>query len=178
MGVGAANKVLGEYNIIKTIGQGAFSKVKLAVHRESGEKVGCLIQVAIKIVDKKMMAKMVEKQKKNAEERRKKRYAQELKKRQQQEAVKRVSTIDGHDIGSILSASVGTSCSSGQEYELSPRSSEIERKPADIVEIAPAFMKDLQNEVKMMMKLNHPNIIKIYQVIDSAEECYIVMLLI
>jgi serine/threonine protein kinase len=44
---------LGEYSIVKTIGQGAFSKVKLAIHRESNKKV------AIKIVDKEIMKKMV-----------------------------------------------------------------------------------------------------------------------
>jgi hypothetical protein len=31
--------VLGDYRILKTLGQGAFSKVKLAVHVETGEKV-------------------------------------------------------------------------------------------------------------------------------------------
>jgi hypothetical protein len=34
------SKLLGEYQLGKTIGQGAFSKVKLGYHRESGQKVG------------------------------------------------------------------------------------------------------------------------------------------
>lgn len=43
-------KVLGDYKIGRTLGEGAFSKVKLAVHLPSQEKV------AIKIIDKKRMA--------------------------------------------------------------------------------------------------------------------------
>lgn len=37
------------------------------------------------------------------------------------------------------------------------------------------FINSLQKEVQLMMRLNHPNIIKIYQVIESEKECYIVM---
>ncbi|KAI8914661.1 kinase-like domain-containing protein, partial [Gorgonomyces haynaldii] len=96
--------LLGEYNIQKTLGQGAFSKVKLAVHRETGAKL------AVKIIDKKMMDDMREKQKKNAEQKRKKREKSKTK-----------------------------------------------------------------NEVKMMVRLNHPNIIRIYQVIDTPTECFVVM---
>lgn len=33
------DKLLAEYTVEKTIGQGAFSKVKLAIHNVSGEKV-------------------------------------------------------------------------------------------------------------------------------------------
>jgi serine/threonine protein kinase len=43
-------KILGDYKVGKTLGQGAFSKVKFAIHIPTGEKV------AIKIIDKKMMA--------------------------------------------------------------------------------------------------------------------------
>ena len=34
-----ARSVVGEYRIGKTLGEGAFSKVKLAVHNGTGEKV-------------------------------------------------------------------------------------------------------------------------------------------
>lgn len=37
------------------------------------------------------------------------------------------------------------------------------------------FINKLENEVQLLMRLDHPNIIKTYQVIDSEEECYIVM---
>jgi 5'-AMP-activated protein kinase catalytic alpha subunit len=34
----ARKNMLGEYKVGKTLGEGAFSKVKLAVHRSTGEK--------------------------------------------------------------------------------------------------------------------------------------------
>lgn len=37
--LGETNKTIGDYKIGKTIGQGAFSKVKLAIHAETGAKV-------------------------------------------------------------------------------------------------------------------------------------------
>ncbi|OUM67217.1 hypothetical protein PIROE2DRAFT_5372 [Piromyces sp. E2] len=39
----------------------------------------------------------------------------------------------------------------------------------------PSYYDRLQNEVQLMMRLDHPNIIKIYQVIESEEETLIVM---
>jgi len=39
----------------------------------------------------------------------------------------------------------------------------------------PSYYQRLQNEVQLMMRLDHPNIIKIYQVIESEEETLIVM---
>jgi len=39
----------------------------------------------------------------------------------------------------------------------------------------PSYYERLQNEVQLMMRLDHPNIIKIYQVIESEEETLIVM---
>lgn len=38
---------IGAYNIIKTLGEGSFGKVKLAVHRSTGQ------QVALKIISRK-----------------------------------------------------------------------------------------------------------------------------
>lgn len=37
------------------------------------------------------------------------------------------------------------------------------------------FINNLENEVQLLMRLDHPNVIKTYQVIDSEEECYVVM---
>jgi serine/threonine protein kinase len=37
------------------------------------------------------------------------------------------------------------------------------------------LISSLQKEVQLLMRLQHPNIIKIYQVIDSDTECHIVM---
>ncbi|KAI9364379.1 kinase-like domain-containing protein, partial [Zopfochytrium polystomum] len=59
----ARKQVLGNYTLGKTIGQGAFSKVKLGIHKDTGQKV------AIKIIDKQQMAAKAAKAKKAAEER-------------------------------------------------------------------------------------------------------------
>lgn len=40
---------IGQYNIIKTLGEGSFGKVKLAVHRSTGQ------QVALKIISRKKL---------------------------------------------------------------------------------------------------------------------------
>lgn len=40
---------IGQYNIIKTLGEGSFGKVKLAVHRGTGQ------QVALKIISRKKL---------------------------------------------------------------------------------------------------------------------------
>ena len=37
------------------------------------------------------------------------------------------------------------------------------------------FINKLENEVQLLMRLDHPNVIRTYQVIDSEEECYVVM---
>jgi serine/threonine protein kinase len=37
------------------------------------------------------------------------------------------------------------------------------------------FIEKLENEVQLLMRLDHPNVIKTYQVIDSHDECYVVM---
>lgn len=40
---------IGQYNIVKTLGEGSFGKVKLAVHRSTGQ------QVALKIISRKKL---------------------------------------------------------------------------------------------------------------------------
>ena len=40
---------------------------------------------------------------------------------------------------------------------------------------APALLREMENEVKLLMRLNHPNIIKTYQIIDSEKETFVVM---
>lgn len=41
--------------------------------------------------------------------------------------------------------------------------------------LVPAFISGLQLEVQLLMRLNHPNVIRLYQVIETDEECYVVM---
>ncbi len=38
-----------------------------------------------------------------------------------------------------------------------------------------SFISKLQKEVQLMMRLDHPNIVRIYQVLETEEECFIVM---
>lgn len=44
-----ANQRLGQYTIVKTLGEGSFGKVKLATHQVSGQKV------ALKIINRKKL---------------------------------------------------------------------------------------------------------------------------
>jgi carbon catabolite-derepressing protein kinase len=44
-----ANQRLGQYTIVKTLGEGSFGKVKLATHQVSGQKV------ALKIINRKRL---------------------------------------------------------------------------------------------------------------------------
>lgn len=43
------NQRLGQYNIVKTLGEGSFGKVKLAIHQYTGQKV------ALKIINRKKL---------------------------------------------------------------------------------------------------------------------------
>ena len=40
---------------------------------------------------------------------------------------------------------------------------------------APTFLKQLSTEVQLLMRLDHPNIIRLFQVIESEDECYVIM---
>lgn len=152
---------LGEYTIVKTIGQGAFSKVKLAIHRESGEKV------AIKIIDKEMMRQMEEKHDKDAIERKRRKEAKERK----------VNLIAASRESGSFSPSptsftrIIESLRNQHIADAEPTETHVSESPPETL----AFINGLQKEVQLMMRLCHPNIIKIYQVIESESECYIVM---
>ncbi|KAI8844523.1 kinase-like domain-containing protein, partial [Chytriomyces cf. hyalinus JEL632] len=108
----ARKKVLGNYNVGKTVGQGAFSKVKLGVHKETGQKV------AIKIIDKKLMAQKAAKAKKAEDDRRK-------------------------------------------------------RKEAEAA--AAAAAKKDEKPIQLMMRLDHPNVINLYSIMETEDECFVVM---
>jgi len=40
-------KIIGDYRLAKTIGQGSMGKVKIAIHQKTGEKV-CILKTVIK----------------------------------------------------------------------------------------------------------------------------------
>lgn len=106
----ARKKLLGDYHVGKTIGQGAFSKVKVGFHRETGEKVraGFLFffasrpnnncKVAIKIIDKKNMAEKAAKAKTQQDERDKRKKAEEERRR----ALVKKAVPGGKDTGQYV----------------------------------------------------------------------------
>ncbi|KAI9105242.1 kinase-like domain-containing protein, partial [Phlyctochytrium arcticum] len=91
----ARKKVLGDYQVGKTIGQGAFSKVKLGYHKETGQK----------------------------------------------------QAVNGDAVKVA-----------GEELKETP-----------------TFVSQLQLEVQLLMRLDHPNVIRLYQVMETELECFVVM---
>nr|KAJ3417848.1 Serine/threonine-protein kinase par-1 [Polyrhizophydium stewartii] len=143
----ARKRLLGEYNLGKTIGQGAFSKVKIASHRETGEKV------AIKVIDKKLMEEKAKKSKAAHEERERKRQLEELRRARAEKLANKEA--------SAAAAATTTQCRS--------------TPAAPKQDSNPSFISTMQKEVQLMMRLDHPHIIKIFQVLETEEECFIVM---
>lgn len=155
--------VLGEYQAGKTIGQGAFSKVKIGVHKETGQKV------AIKIIDKKQIAIKAKKAKEAQQQRlERKRLQQERlrkEKEQQQQALRRANTIH----------KVKDSTDSSEAKNVKSSKVETEEKEKKEEPEGDSLLGKLQPEVQLLMRLDHPNVIKLYQVMETENECYIIM---
>lgn len=49
---------IGAYNIIRTLGEGSFGKVKLAVHRSTGQKVALKIIARKKLISRDMVGRV------------------------------------------------------------------------------------------------------------------------
>eukprot|EP00128_Syssomonas_multiformis_P008811 Colp12_sorted_trinity150504_noHs@25480 len=111
--LGEAMDPLHEYKMLKTIGEGAFSKVKLAIHKESSKKV------AIKLVQISRLKQS------------------EATRRRQKEKLKMLIN---------------------------------EENPAKRTMFA-----NLGREARVMQRLDHPNICKLYQVIETEETLAFVM---
>ncbi|KAJ3205290.1 Map microtubule affinity-regulating kinase [Dinochytrium kinnereticum] len=214
----ARKKFLGNYQVLKTIGQGAFSKVKLGIHKETGQKV------AIKIIDKKEMAAKANKAKKATEERERKRKEAEIQQqRQQQERARRASGAASTPVEPFQSdsqtpsrrrssanpeamgeravdprgecfdetpltpsraasakrratqVSTGQDAAGGAGASGSQAKKEEKEKAADEGGDTPSFMSTLQLEVQLLMRLDHPNVINLYQVMETEDECFVVM---
>ncbi|KAJ3341274.1 MAP microtubule affinity-regulating kinase 1 [Gonapodya sp. JEL0774] len=203
-------KILGDYQIGKTIGQGAFSKVKIGYHKETGAKV------AIKIIDKKQVAEKARKAKQVQEERDKRKREAEEKRQQQLKDMraqdqKQWEQRQAHaqvqpESQPIASRSLSDGRRSATRSRQASFASETkkEREPEKVKEVekekstekanepekksntpggggavdessAPGVVKALQGEVQLLMRLDHPNIIKLYQVMENEDECYVVM---
>lgn len=61
--------------------------------------------------------------------------------------------------------------------ESNTRQAEIQAKAAtnDKEEYIPENIRHLSHEVKLLMRLNHPNVIKLYQLIETPSEFFVVM---
>ncbi|KAJ3259039.1 Serine/threonine-protein kinase par-1 [Chytriomyces hyalinus] len=168
----ARKKVLGNYNVGKTVGQGAFSKVKLGVHKETGQKV------AIKIIDKKLMAQKAAKAKKAEDDRRKRKEA---------EAAAAAAAAAGKKDTKPSSTRTSKVEEKKKEEEPTPPAPPVvkeKEKASDenVVEVktgiapdAPSFVASLQLEVQLMMRLDHPNVINLYSIMETEDECFVVM---
>ncbi|KAJ3177047.1 Map microtubule affinity-regulating kinase [Gaertneriomyces sp. JEL0708] len=154
----ARKRVLGDYHVGKTIGQGAFSKVKLGYHKETGQKV------AIKIIDKKQVAAKAAKARKTQEDReRRQRRANGDDRHPQRSPTQKEPTTNG--TGPVPSTA---------DHNKTPAvaAAAADGKPK---ESTPAFVSQLQLEVQLLMRLDHPNVIRLYQVMETEDECFVVM---
>ncbi|KAJ3261487.1 hypothetical protein HK103_005322 [Boothiomyces macroporosus] len=144
-----------EYKVGHTIGEGTFGKVKIGTYIPTGEKV------AIKILNKADLKKSEADRKKVIEDMEKLRV---LKAKQQiyRDALKRIQN-------------------EGEQEDLS----DFIKKVKDEAEmISPSIKKEVSvaeylseflNEVLLLMRFDHPNIIKTYKVIECVNYVYIIM---
>ncbi|KNE64032.1 CAMK/CAMKL protein kinase [Allomyces macrogynus ATCC 38327] len=157
---------IGDFKIGKTIGQGAFSKVKIGYHRETGQKV------AIKIVDKKLMAEKIQKSAKRKE-----------KMKNERDAKKTDAASNSRPTTPAAATGNETTPTPSSPPSLPPSLSKTDSVPiiSPISSPLPApgeaktLMDSLYAEVKLLMRLSHPNIIGLFQVIDTEDECFIIM---
>ncbi|KAJ3261485.1 MAP/microtubule affinity-regulating kinase 3 [Boothiomyces macroporosus] len=151
---------LSNYEIGKTIGEGAFSKVKVGRHIPTG------VKVAIKIMNIEKQKVALEEKKKIqtlvdhslARRARKKIYADAI------EQIKHNPDLNGEDNQVNLEEfmkKVKLQANQTLQFESEPSFSE--------------SMVNIQHEVLLLMKLSHPNIIKIFKVVESMEDIYIIM---
>jgi serine/threonine protein kinase len=103
MNLKAGPKFIGDFQILKTLGSGAFSVVKLGKHKT--------LKVAIKIIDK---------------------------------------------------AAVLSDCAKSGKFKANEGP-------------CPFFLSRVAPEVKLLMRLDHPNIIKLYQMMENERLCCVVM---
>ncbi|KAJ3161812.1 Map microtubule affinity-regulating kinase [Geranomyces michiganensis] len=159
----ARKRVLGDYQVGKTIGQGAFSKVKIGVHKETNQKV------AIKIIDKRQVAAKAEKAKKVQEDRDKKK--DEARRRGAPDPKASPNSADQDQGRKSDTKTVDAPQPTGDIAEAIKLPSPNGSPGAPV----PTFVSQLQLEVQLLMRLDHPNVIRLYQVMETEEECFVVM---
>ena len=127
-----------------------------------------------------MMADKAKKSKDAHEERERRMKGKERKEEQTQEKrgqqpVSKKDTASSHNNqadheSSLVGTQFRQESSVGHET-MAPDSQipQTEREPQ------PDFVSKLQPEVQLMLRLDHPHIVKVFQVIDTEDECFIVM---
>eukprot|EP00123_Amoebidium_parasiticum_P018271 comp24155_c1_seq1/m.43995 comp24155_c1_seq1/g.43995 ORF comp24155_c1_seq1/g.43995 comp24155_c1_seq1/m.43995 type:complete len:704 (-) comp24155_c1_seq1:186-2297(-) len=159
-----AKKVLADYRVGKTVGEGAFSKVKLGYHRITGEKV------AVKIISKRRLELSYKKKEREKKEREKR-----AEKRKQEREKKEAELIRQ---GKMQPKPPPEPPKELTEEEKKQKAIEEERqreKDEELQEHLPGRLsKSLSREVRLLQVLRHPNIIRLYQVIETEQEFYII----
>jgi len=125
-------RILHDYRISRTLGEGAFSKVKLAVHRQTE------LKVAIKFIKKED-------------------------KKDDNESIASGSPSPTRSPSRSPSRNASVS-GSGANISV----------PSTLIDPA-ILVSNLTKEVRLLMRLDHPNVIKMYQVFDTDAELCIVM---
>lgn len=135
--------------------------------------------MAIKIIDKKVMAEMVARAKKHSAEREKRRLI--LERRKARSDAIRLERLSNADEDNFADAPVHSLTDIPVDFskiidDLVLVNDEIEKVELPIQNISADFMPLLENEVKLALRLgSHPHIIQTFQIIDSHGECYVVM---
>eukprot|EP00124_Ichthyophonus_hoferi_P005277 Ihof_evm1s725 gene=Ihof_evmTU1s725 len=159
-----APRVLAEYKVGKTIGEGAFSKVKLGYHRSTHEKV------AVKIISKVRLEQSYKKK----EREKKERDLRNQKRREDKERREKELIRQGKLKPRPLPEPPKLLTSEEREQK---HLDELRQKEKDIElqEHLPGHLsKSLSREVRLLQILKHPNIIRLYQVIETELEFYII----
>ncbi|KAJ3268914.1 Protein kinase [Terramyces sp. JEL0728] len=147
---------LATYQVGKTIGQGAFGKVKIGKHVPSGDKVFLINQVAIKIMSKQKLLE-IEKSKKLRQENFEKVLARKARQKMYQTALNQM--LQDPEIDVDLS-------------EVICKTKPPEKKP---LQTEFDYLLNFQKEALLLMRFKHPNIIKVFKVVESPENVCIIM---
>jgi serine/threonine protein kinase len=166
------------YIIGKKIGEGSFSKVRIASHIPTKKKV------AIKILDKQKVFELSQELRKMKQERLKKELIQKQKEDYYSDIQKKNSEWD-----SLKSLQIESS----KEINLAdllkdfveknrqledvkiPEAEKSNEKKLEFVGNFQVTISFIKNEILLMMRLEHPNIIKLHEIIESEKYTYIVM---
>ncbi|KAJ3215709.1 MAP microtubule affinity-regulating kinase 1 [Dinochytrium kinnereticum] len=135
-------------------------------------------QVAIKIIDKKQMAIKAAKAKKANEDRERRKRAereQQQKNQGQPQPTKSAGTSPQSDQPAPASASEAKPVTTEESAKNAGGEGEKPKTGEAGSSSTPSFVSALQLEVQLLMRLDHPNVITLYQVMETEDECYVVM---